>query len=88
VTVAAIPTSTEVTCDDCGTELKPKMSATCGSCFAEAVLAAADEVVEARPDHGEAIRDWAARRFLLGQISKEVRAELELCAEDIEVGHG
>lgn len=92
MTVAAIPASTEVTCDSCDKEILPGAVANCGPCTADAIGCARAEV---EADHeGEEVtaakelRDWAARRFLLGQISKEVRAELELCAEDIEVGHG
>lgn len=79
---------TVVTCTDCGSEVHPAESATCASCFDNAVQEAVIEQTEEPPAHGQVIRDWAARRHLLGQISAEVRAGLEQCADDIEVGHG
>lgn len=76
----------------CGKEILPGAVANCGPCTADAVDCAEAEL---EADHeGEKVsaagelREWAARRHLMGQISAEVRAELEQCAEDIEVGHG
>lgn len=90
--VATMPEVKVLACDDCDVELKPTAKAICFSCHRSAISEAAEDAFhEAKKEHdpaGKAIREWAARRQLLGQISKEVRAELELCADDIEVGHG
>jgi hypothetical protein len=88
VTVAIKATKPAVvTCDDCGTEIKPTNSATCSACFDSAVEAAAEETDE-RPALGEPIRDWAHKRVLLGQMTPAIAELFMLCADDIEVGHG
>lgn len=81
-----------VVCDSCDGEIAPGAVANCGTCTADAIGCAEAEL---EADHegetvkaADEIREWAARRFLMGQISAAVRAELELCADDIEVGHG
>jgi hypothetical protein len=88
--VAATPT--EVTCEDCDEVIKPGARASCFACSGEAIVYAEEEArADERKAHEpaqKAIREWAHRRFLMGQITREVRAELELCADDIEVGHG
>lgn len=89
MTIKAIPAT--VVCEDCGKELAPGAKASCRKCAIEMVKNAVDEAEEPDCDHkdpSEALREWAQRRFVMGQISREVRDELEQCAEDIECGHG
>lgn len=82
----------EPICDDCSAVLKPTSHAVCRKCHREAIRSAeydaGQEAKEEAVAEGGCIREWAARRFAMGQISAAVRAELELCAEDVEVGHG
>jgi hypothetical protein len=82
----------EVICDECDKVIHADELAVCIGCSEAAASDAASEAEqetheECHTDAGE-IRKWAARRHLMGQISREVREQLELCADDIEVGHG
>lgn len=92
-TVAVTPAVAVLACDYCDVELRPTGHAVCLKCHRSAIQDAEFDarVEEAKEHHepaGKTIREWAARRHLMGQISRDVRTELELCAEDIEVGHG
>lgn len=81
-----------VECDDCGKDLTTARAAHCDACFDAAVEHDVQEGLSAieddRPDIGEAVRDWAANQLLLGRISRETKELFDLCADDIEVGHG
>lgn len=88
----AIPKHLIAVCSECDKDIKLGDRMVCRDCETageeEAFENGAQEASEENDSAAQEIRDWAARRQLLGQISKEVRAELELCADDIEVGHG
>jgi hypothetical protein len=77
-----------VQCEDCQKVIIPGKRVSCFDCTGKAIVAAEDMALrEGAKDQKSApklIREWIARRFILGQISHEVRAELELCADDIE----
>jgi hypothetical protein len=81
-----------ILCETCDKPLTPRTGAHCDACFDHAVEHDVEiglaEIEDNKPPIGQELREWAARRYLFGHISKEVRAELEQCAEDIEVGHG
>lgn len=86
------PAPTVVKCEDCYKIINPGNSALCQECVGDAVETAEFEAdQDARADiepPAKQIHEWAHRRFLMGQISRQVRDELEQCAADIEVGHG
>jgi hypothetical protein len=92
ITATPAVVAVDVVCEDCSKVIAPGARASCLKCCRELIESAEDDArTEAAKEHtpaGKAIREWATRRHLLGQISAEVRAELELCAEDIECGHG
>lgn len=90
-TPAIVPT--QVTCEDCSKEIKPGARASCLRCVRTAISEAEEDAFAEGEEEGadkpaESIREWADRRFILGQISSQVRAELDLCADDIETNHG
>lgn len=78
-------------CSECGEDIKLGSFVFCRGCALAAQEEAFNEGVEAeqheQPGAVKTIREWAQRRFVMGQISREVRDELEQCAADIEVGH-
>lgn len=80
----------EVVCKDCSVVVKPGSRPSCFRCHTTAIRATEAEhrAAAGRRMDSSALRKWATRRFLMGQISREVRAELELAADDIECGHG
>ena len=89
---ATKPAPAEVICEDCDKVIEPDDRVSCFDCASnEVYFAEAEARADERRGHAPAsiqIREWAKRRHLMGQISREVRAELELCADDIECGHG
>ena len=89
---APTPEPTEVKCEDCRKMINPGNSALCQKCVGDAIetaeFEAREEAEEENEPSAKQIREWAHRRFIMGQISREVREELELCATDIECGHG
>lgn len=92
MTAPAAPLSDAVTCTECGIVIGVGSLVVCVPCHESGNNEAFDSGHEAAEDEQVAapqlIREWAQRRFLMGQISRQAKEELGLCADDIEVGHG
>lgn len=83
---------TGVTCEDCDKRIPFGAKVLCTVCLSHAIETAEHDAFEKAKQENEAeadhIREWAKRRHLMGQISHVVYVELDLCADDIEYGHG
>lgn len=75
-------------CSGCDRDFNENETAYCQECADAYCAESASEAVAEKPSVTKELRDWVARRHLMGQISREVREQLELCADDIEAGHG
>ena len=87
-----IPAHLVAVCTECDKDIALGERMICRDCETAAEECAFDEgryqAENERENNPDLIREWAQRRFVMGQISRELRDELELCAADIEVGHG
>lgn len=79
-------------CSDCRKRFSDAENFYCQTCVNDAVTcaeaeAAADKEAEMETP-AEGLREWAKRRHILGQITREVFVALEQCADDMEAHHG
>jgi hypothetical protein len=81
-----------ISCAGCEHDFDDHETAYCKDCTdaycEDEKKAAMQDVASGRPTLAKELRDWVLRRHLLGLMSGEARSELELAADDIEVGHG
>ena len=75
-----VATDEAIVCTDCH---RSEVNAAEDSSFSEGYTEA-----EREGPGWDAIRDWARRKKMMGEFDDKMVALFELCADDLEVGHG